>query len=172
VVGNDYSRLFDPMIVLPGMMESIGRLEKLKPGCVMETKFTKIMFAGMLLLGLSLLTGCLAMGIAGGAAAGAGAVVYVKGEHQTNVDAPMAKCITAANQAISNLQLRKIDEANDGISAKIKARNAKDQAITIQLKVLTENATHIAVRVGTWGDKAASQQIIDEIKKELPTGRS
>ncbi|MBI5383153.1 MAG: DUF3568 family protein [Verrucomicrobia bacterium] len=133
----------------------------------MKTTFKQIVLAGVLAAGLPLMTGCLAVAVAGGAAAGAGAVVYVKGELQSNLEAPLAKCTTAANQAVTNLKLKKIGEENDGTSAKIKARNAKDQAVTISLKKLTDSATRISIRVGTWGDKAASQQILDEVKKGL-----
>ncbi len=133
----------------------------------MKRTLKQIVLAVTLAAGVPAFTGCLAVAVAGGAAAGAGAVVYVKGELQATLEAPLTKCVAAANQALTNLKLNKISEESDGISAKLKARNAKDQAVTISLKKLTDSSTHVGIRIGTWGDKLASQELLDEIKKGL-----
>ena len=133
----------------------------------MKTTWKQILALALTVLVLPCLTSCVLFAVGAGAAAGAGAVVWVKGELQANVDAPLDKCLAAANTAILNLKLIKVSQVSDGVKATIKSRNAKDQAVDIDLKRLTDKATTIGIRVGTFGDKAASQEIQDEMKKFL-----
>ncbi|HNQ87564.1 MAG TPA: DUF3568 family protein [Verrucomicrobiota bacterium] len=129
-----------------------------------EKKAIQILSVVGLGLGLVLLPGCLAVA---GAAAAAGTVVYVKGEVQSTLDAPLPQCVTAVEKVIIEFKLSRVGEEIDGTAARVKARNAQDQAVTFRLKRLTDRATSVSIRVGTWGDEAASVGLLEAVKKSL-----
>jgi hypothetical protein len=86
---------------------------------------------------------------------------------QANLDAPLTRCATAVNQAVARLLLKKTSETTGGGEVTIKARDGQDRGITLGLEKLTENATKIEIRVGTFGDRVYSQRILDEVKRAL-----
>jgi len=118
----------------------------------------------LLILSLLFVNGC-AVILAG--SAGAGTVAYIKGELQTNLEAPLEKSIEATNRAIGNLKFIIISKEVDKLAGEIIARTTQDQKITIKLNKVTENTTKISIRVGIFGDQTLSRNVLDEIKKEL-----
>jgi hypothetical protein len=119
----------------------------------------------LLMLSLPFMSGC-ALLLAGGAgAAGAGTGVYVKGDLETNLEAPLERTIEATNRAIDNLEFVKISEEADKLTGEITARTAQDKKIKIKLDKVTDNTTKISIRVGVFGDKALSYSLLEEIKK-------
>jgi hypothetical protein len=108
------------------------------------------------------MSGC-ALVLAG--SAGAGTAVYVKGELQTNLEAPLERSIEATNRAVNNLEFMKISEEVDKMTGEITARTAQDKKIKIKLDKVTDNTTKISIRVGIFGDKALSHSLLEEIKK-------
>ena len=117
-----------------------------------------------LMLSLPFLNGC-AVILAG--SAGAGTVAYIKGELQTNLEAPLKKSIAATRSAVENLKFIKISEEVDKLTGEIIARTSQDNKITIRLNKVTENTTKISIRVGMFGDQTLSYSLLEEIKKEL-----
>lgn len=117
-----------------------------------------------LMLSLPFLNGC-AVILAG--SAGAGTVAYIKGELQTNLEAPLKKSIAATRSAVENLKFIKISEEVDKLTGEIIARTSQDNKITIKLNKVTENTTKISIRVGMFGDQTLSYSLLEEIKKEL-----
>jgi len=117
----------------------------------------------LLMLSLPFMSGC-ALVLAGGA--GAGTAVYIKGELQTNLEAPLQRSVAATNSAVDTLGFMKISEEVDKLAGEIIARTAQDKKIKIKLNKVTENTTKISIRVGMFGDKTLSYSLLEEIKKK------
>jgi len=58
-------------------------------------------------------------------------------------------------------------QEKDGLSGRITARAAGDRKGTVRLRKVTGTTTEIRIRVGTWGDEAASRQILESIQRRL-----
>lgn len=111
--------------------------------------------------------GCAAVLIGGGAAAGAGAVAYVRGELRAVESAPLDRVWDASQAAMNDLQFALTEKNKDALSAHLIARTASDKKVTINLAKQSDNATEIRVRVGFWGDESASRQVLEKIKQRL-----
>lgn len=131
----------------------------------MKENLKQIIGTLVLGVGLTMFTGCAAVGLGAGAAAGAGAATYVRGDLRQNVDAPIDRCDDAANKALQDLRLNKVSEEKSLGSSKIIARDAKDRKVVINMRKLTDQSTTLAVRVGTWGDRTDSQEILKAIDR-------
>lgn len=135
----------------------------------MDKTNKKNIFLRRLIVALALVltvsfTGCLAVAAGAGAA---GAVAYVRGDLQTNLNASLPASLKAANKAIEKLRFSKISQQDDALSGVIVCRNAQDDKITITLKKTTDSLTSISIRVGLFGDEALSLTLLGEIQKAL-----
>lgn len=122
---------------------------------------------GALLLVALASSGCVALLVGGAAAAGAGTVAYVRGELQSTLDAPFDRAWTATVRALGDLGMPVTAQEKDGLSGRITARAAGDRKVTVQLRKVSGTATEVRIRVGTWGDEAASRQILEQIQRRL-----
>ena len=122
------------------------------------------LIAFMLLATLALSSGC--MVLAAGAGAGA-AVAYVRGDLDTTLDAGFAKSVRAAEKTIADLKYAKISDHQDALQATLIARNAADQKIELYLEKVTDDATKLKIRVGTFGEEALQNEILAKIKSNL-----
>ncbi|MBI3417471.1 MAG: DUF3568 family protein [Verrucomicrobia bacterium] len=126
---------------------------------------------GVYLLSLALVsliaTGCAAVLIGGGVAAGVGTVAYVRGELKTTESVPLARAWSASLAAVKDLQFLVLEKQKDGLNGRITARGADDKKIQIALKMLNEKTTEIRIRVGTFGDETQSRLILDRLKKHF-----
>ncbi|MGA4643083.1 DUF3568 family protein [Limisphaera sp. 4302-co] len=122
---------------------------------------------GLLLMISMLSSGCVALLVGGAAAAGAGTVAYVQGELRSTEDAPFERAWTAAQRALRDLEMPVTAQEKDGLSGRIIARAAGDRKVTVRLRKVTGTTTEIRIRVGTWGDEAASRQILESIQRRL-----
>lgn len=123
-----------------------------------------------LLLGLSLLLtiGCAAaVLVGGGAAAGGGAYAYIKGELKSTEEVSLSRAWKAAQMAMDDLEFQTLNKAKDFFDGEINASGAGGKEIKVKLKRISDNLTEIKVRVGTFGDRALSEQILDRIKKQF-----
>lgn len=123
--------------------------------------------SALLALGLALQSGCAALLLTGGAAAGAGTFAYVKGELKASESAPLPKVYDASLAAMHNLEFAVTSQEKDALSAKIVARAVGDKKVQVNLKKTTEGVTEIRIRVGTFGDETTSRLILDKIKSGL-----
>ena len=112
-------------------------------------------------------SGCAVLLVGGAVAAGAGTVVYVKGELKATVDGTLDRAWAASQAALKDLQMPVTGQEKDGLQGKLTARAAGDKKVTIHLKKVTGTTTDIGIRVGTWGDEPMSREILDKIKKHL-----
>jgi hypothetical protein len=109
--------------------------------------------------------GCLLL--AGAAAVGAGAYVYVNGEYKATVDTPLDRAWEATRGAVEDLQLKVKTREKDGLIARLTADRADGTNVWISLDVAGEKTTQFVIRVGVAGDEAASRAIMDKIRARL-----
>ena len=112
-------------------------------------------------------SGCAVLLVGGAVAAGAGTVVWVKGELKATVDGTLDHAWAASQAALKDLQMPVTGQEKDGLQGKLTARAAGDKKVTILVKKATGTTTDIGIRVGTWGDEPMSREILDKIKKHL-----
>lgn len=128
-------------------------------------KISRALALSGLIMAAALQSGCLL--VAAGAVAGAGAVVYVRGELDASLDDGHASVDVAANRAIDQLKFRKISESKDSLKAVLIARTADDTKVEIKVLKVSEVLTKVEIRVGTFGDQALSMTILEKIKAGL-----
>jgi hypothetical protein len=121
-----------------------------------------VMMAGAVLSSL-LLTGCLAALVAG-AAAGAGAVAYGKGELKATEAVSLDRAWSATQQAFEELELLGEGKEKDALSARIEAQGVDDKRIVVRLRRIDPELTEIRIRVGVLGNEPYSRLIYDQIR--------
>ena len=131
----------------------------------MKTIISKLMTAALLMSAVALGVGCAAVVV--GAAAGAGAVVWDKGTLKSTEYASYDQGWNAAMAAMSELSYAVVGQEKGEVSGKITARAAGDKKITVEVKKVSGTSVGFDIRVGTWGDKTQSLQILDIIRKHL-----
>ena len=104
--------------------------------------------------------------VVAGAGAGA-AVAYVRGDLDTTLGASLSQSIRAANLAVEELQFVKVSETKDAVQATIIARDAADKKIEFYLSSLSEGATSLKIRVGTFGEDELQARILAQIRSHL-----
>lgn len=112
-----------------------------------------------------LLSGCAALLLGGGAALGAGSVMFVRGELRVVESTSLDSTWNASQAAMKDLQLAIVTQEKDALRARLKARGAGDKKVVLKLKNNGERSTDLRIRVGFFGDKALSQGILDAIRK-------
>ena len=124
-----------------------------------------------LILGLSLLlnNGCPAIfvGAAAGGAAGAGTVAYIGGELKSIEEVSLSRAWNATQQAMDDMKFHIADKGKDAFDAELSATGANGKQIKVALKKISNTRTEIRIRIGTFGDKSLSQQILETIKKRF-----
>jgi hypothetical protein len=116
------------------------------------------------------LQGCTAALLGGGAAAGAGAVAYSKGEYQRVYEAPVDRTAQAAVAALEQLDLvvdRREQVAPD--QTRIEANKPDGTRITVALTPGGPETTMARIRVGVLGDEGLSRLIDRRIAENLGT---
>jgi hypothetical protein len=126
--------------------------------------------AGIILL-LPLLAGCPVVLVGAGAGAGVGTVAYVRGEHSQVHAAQYEKVWSAAVNALNQMNIRVIKTEKDSLGGTITARRADDTSVAVKVEPTgTDNAT-VRIRVGMFGDQAASEAIQARIAAALGGGK-
>jgi hypothetical protein len=131
-------------------------------------KHFKILLVALTVLLGTQLAGCAALLV--GSAAGAGSVVYVKGQLNEDMNASVSRVHSASISALRELNLPIIEDKHDSLSAKIKSRFADGSDVWIQIESLAAESSRITIRVGILGDEYKSRQIRDGIHKHLRGG--
>jgi len=91
----------------------------------------------------------------------------VKGALQVSLDGPIDDVADASAKAVKDLKFILVSKRIDAVSGEVLARTAKDVKVQIILKKQTEKTTQVDIRIGTFGDRMLSQQVLDEIRKNL-----
>ncbi|HTI72564.1 MAG TPA: DUF3568 family protein [Candidatus Limnocylindria bacterium] len=136
-------------------------------------KTTSFAYSTALVVTLAILSagftsGCAALVVGGAAAgAGAGAVAYVTGELKSMAGASLERTYNASRAAIKDLRFIEVHANSDALDGSIEARTVDDKKVMIHVKRISDTATDLSIRVGTFGDETLSRQILDQIQKNL-----
>ncbi len=114
---------------------------------------------------ISFFTGCVPLVV--GAAAGAGAFAFVKGEMQQNFDKGFDRVHRAALSGVKKLGLSVVSDKTESHKATVKVKFKTGEDAVIDIASLTEKATQVRIRVGIFGDELKSQMILEAIQKRL-----
>ncbi|KAF0184130.1 MAG: hypothetical protein FD164_456 [Nitrospirae bacterium] len=137
----------------------------------MRTKTLLRALVGMLLCAaLFLQMGCVAAAV--GAAAGAGAVVYFKGNLEETMSHSTPAVHRAAQSALRDLKVPIIKDEYDKVNAKIESRFADNTTIWIAIDALSTTSSKLTIRVGTFGEESRSRMILERIHRNLPKSSS
>jgi len=96
-----------------------------------------------------------------------GVVLYVRGELQVNIDRRFEVVERAANKAVTELQLSKIEEKKDALVGIVTARTADDIKVNIRVEKQTDALTTVRIRAGTIGNEKLSYAVYNKIKELL-----
>ena len=121
----------------------------------------------LVLLLLITLSGCAAVVVGAGAAA---TWVWIRGTLEATFDSALPDVEEATRTALDELDLVAVDGAVDGLKGKLTARMASGTKVSVSMKALDFESTEVRVRVGTFGDKASSEQIMRHIERALGAG--
>lgn len=122
-----------------------------------------LMLTGLLSLG----SGCALLVVGAAAGAGAAGYAYVNGELKSTEPVSLNKLVKASLAGLKDLEFPLTSQTKDALQAELIARNSSDKRIAIKLKSVSENATEIRIRVGTFGDETLSHAVYDRIKNRL-----
>jgi hypothetical protein len=128
------------------------------------------LMGGIILL-LPLLAGCPVVLVGAGAGAGAGAVAYIQGEHSQVHAGNYEKVWSAAVNALNQMNIRVIKTEKDSLGGTITARRADDTSVTVKVEPTGTDTATVKIRVGMFGDRAASESIQARIVTALGGGK-
>ena len=117
------------------------------------------------------LQGCPVILLGGGAAGGGAGVAYSKGEQEQVHAAPYDKVWEATLSALRTLNISVSETAKDQISAKAIGAKSDGTSVTVSVLPVTKETTSVRIRIGTFGDRPASEQIQGEIAVVLKEAR-
>ena len=113
------------------------------------------------------LAGCAPL-VVGGAAvtAGAGTYVYVMGELKTDYAHSFERVWDACERVVADMRAVDVVPVKEIGNARIEAL-IDEERVRIAIEYKARNLTNVSVRVGTLGNRTASQRIHDKIAANL-----
>jgi hypothetical protein len=111
------------------------------------------------------LGGCLAVAAGAGLAAGAGTVVYVRGELQSTEELDLDTAWDATLAAVEELQFDIQERRKDAVAGRAVVHMADGREVRIRLEDEGYGLTTIKIRVGIWGDEMVSERILAKIRR-------
>lgn len=135
----------------------------MKPNLPSAAIWRRVFVALLLGVSMTALSGC----ILAAAGAGAGAVAYVRGELEANLDRDYNAVVEAARGAVADLEFARVSENKDALKAVMISRTAMDKKVEITISNSGKSLTNIKIRVGIFGDEQLSMSILDRIKTRL-----
>ena len=117
------------------------------------------------------LQGCPLILLGGGAAGGGATVAYSKGEQEQVHAAPYDKVWEATLSALRTLNITVSETAKDQITAKAIGAKSDGTSVAVSVLPVTKETTSVRIRIGTFGDRPASEQIQGEIAVVLKEAR-
>ena len=94
-------------------------------------------------------------------------IAYVAGSFKTTESRNFPEVYTAAKKALQDLDWIITKETTDAVSTRIIARNELDKKLKVNLDATPNGTTEIVIRFGTTGHEAKSQEVYDQIIKNL-----
>jgi hypothetical protein len=128
---------------------------------------TGLNFALLAVLALS--SGCAGLWIAGGTAAagGSGAYVYSRGTYRAVLEGTLFQADQALRNICKRADLVELARSCNGYRSQYKYQDIHENRVKFELRAITPETTRIYIRVGRWGDKDASRQLLEAIDREL-----
>jgi hypothetical protein len=126
----------------------------------------KVILCVFMFLGL-LLQGCVLLAVGAGAAAGVGAVVYIKGELQTTYAVPLDRAWEATQDALNDLKYGVLSSQKTMSEAEIEAKRVGEDKVKISLSISGPGTTLVKIRVGIFGDETVSRTLNGKIASKL-----
>jgi hypothetical protein len=124
--------------------------------------------AVVLVFGLCVISsGCVGAALVAGAGAGVGSYSYIKGELKTTYSASLQQTWTHTLTALDTLGLTVGFKQLDDLGGKIEARRADGKAVKLRLMPVSDRATTVGIRVGTFGNRRQSERVHGAIRKQL-----
>lgn len=127
----------------------------------------KIARATGLIFLLAWLPGCALFLVGAGAGGGVGTYAYVKGELKREYHAGYDRTWSASERALKALEIRIVDSQKDRLGGTINARRGDGETVKVALEPVASDRTLVRIRIGTFGDRDASERIEKEIEKRL-----
>lgn len=109
--------------------------------------------------------GCATILIAG--ATGVGTAVWLSGKLSETLNASLDDTVKATKAALKSLDMPIVKDTQKAAVAQIISRYSDGTTVWIDMRPVTKSTTKMEIRVGVRGDKAASSEILDAIKKYL-----
>jgi major membrane immunogen (membrane-anchored lipoprotein) len=150
-------------IIQNGIRLQINKLCERRWVSVDKAKTTLVVLLFMSLL----LQGCMLLALGAGAGAGAGTVAYIKGELRTTYASSMDRTWNATLRALRDLDIIIVSSRKDETKGEIQARQSDDTKVKIAMEPSGPNTTLVKIRVGMFGDDAASRAINSKIASRL-----
>jgi CRISPR/Cas system-associated protein Csm6 len=121
-----------------------------------------------LFFGLAIqISGCAGAALLAGGAAGAGAVVWVRGKLEHQFSVPLSRVYPATLAALKEFELAIQEEKKDKLAAEIQSQLADGKRVWIDMCSLTESSTKITIRIGMFGDRSRSRRLLEAIRRHL-----
>jgi hypothetical protein len=111
--------------------------------------------------------GCPLVLIGGGAAGGGAGVAYAKGELEQVHAAPYEKVWEATLSALRTMNITVSETHKDQIGGKATGTRSDGTSVVVSVLPVTNDTTSVRVRIGTFGDRPASEQIQGQIAVAL-----
>lgn len=103
----------------------------------------------------------------GGAAAGVAGYKYYEGALEVIYESPFMETWDAALRALDRMDIEVTNKKHDLTSGKISGIKSDMQEVKLSFKYRSTEETVVSIRVGVFGDEAASDAIKEGIRKEL-----
>jgi hypothetical protein len=128
------------------------------------SKCAMIVLSAVVLVACS---GCAVALIAGGAAAGAGGVIWYEGALRTTIGYTMSDVDDAAADSLRKAGDGVVTDTGGSLDRELETRLAGGDKIIIKLHAASSTATDVSIRIGLMGDRERSQAILDDILVRL-----
>jgi hypothetical protein len=121
-----------------------------------------------LILALAGSYGCVAVAVVGGAAAGAGAVYWIEDALRTTLGHPIREVHDATVAVLNNnIGVGIVADKTEAFNGEIESALRGGSDVRITLKAVSSTATEVTIRVGTFGDRAQSDMVLNAIETRL-----
>ena len=107
--------------------------------------------------------GCLVVGALG---AGAGTAIYARGDLETKSSKPVAEVYSIVEKTCKDLRFE-IYKQEQKVFAGLIVANSDFGKVAFTMKSKSPTETELSIRVGTFGDKGASELILARLKPNL-----
>jgi hypothetical protein len=98
---------------------------------------------------------------------GSGSYSYVSRRLSWVYPVPLTEAWQATLQALQELSLRVLNRRLDGLGGEIDAERVDQTAVDVDLKPISDRATEVSVRIGTFGDYEQSRNLHETIRTLL-----